>query len=146
MSKTRQETLSDAMQVLRADYFKDVEEIGEEIKNQLKAGDIPDRDRFLEAVDEATADDGRVIYTQQAMLCLVFSENADAFFEEFGEIPKAGNSVNWSAIACMAFRRDVLDWLAHNGVEANDPFTCPDCTNTFDTLDAAKECCKENAA
>jgi hypothetical protein len=112
----------DAHQVLRADYWSDVRDVAEELKQRIADGDFTDRDEFLDALHETVDGHQRVIYTAQAQECLLYSDNDGAYFEEFGsEGAVQDGAINWSALAFAAFHRDIIEHLDAIGVDVNDP-------------------------
>jgi hypothetical protein len=125
--------LQRASGLLQRDYWDDVRSLVEDLKDGIKDGHIEDQEQLQERLHEDCDGAGRVIYTHQAKLALVYSDNCDAYEEEYG-----GNMPNWSQLAYCALYRDVQDRL--------DPTTCEDCEVNFATTEhdgdsLCKECC-----
>lgn len=119
----------------RAVYWHDVRDMAESIKAELQS-QIDDgtrgedlRDWLIEHIHESIDGSARVMYTRQAQECLAYSENDGAYFEEFGdEGAVSDGAINWSALAYMAFRRDVEAQLEADGVDLNEPDpACEEC-------------------
>lgn len=109
--------IGNALNVLRDDYWDDVRGVVDNLKFELKQGNV---DRTYDAVTgylEQTCDGHqRVIYTREAILTLLFSENDDAI-EEYGVDHVTNNgAINYSALAYFAFYADVLEQAAAEGV------------------------------
>lgn len=95
-----------ASSILQKDYWDDVNRLADSYKENVKQGHITDREQLMERMHEDCGSNGRVIYTHQAKLALVFSDNCDAYEEEYGnDMPE------WSQLAYCAFYRDVQDQL-----------------------------------
>ncbi len=100
-----------AMRVIRADYYQDVRDLGDDLKKRIKDGEITDTDDLQERLHEDVDGSARVIYTLQNKLGLLASDNEDAYVEEFGEAPVEGNNINWAVMMAAAFERDVSEYL-----------------------------------
>lgn len=86
----------------------------------------------MERLHEDCDGAARVIYTHQAKLALCFSDNAEAYEDEFG-----GEMPNWSQLAYCAFYRDVQE-------RVSEPEQCEDCSSTYATHDfEGDDLCKE---
>jgi hypothetical protein len=121
-SEEARRRIEDAHQVLRADYWQDVREAAEELKDRLQAGEFGDREEFQDALHETVDGHQRVIFTFEAQQCLLYSDNDGAYFEDFGSegVVKDGQ-INWSALAYAAFERDIIEHLDAIDVDVNDP-------------------------
>jgi hypothetical protein len=111
-----------AYQILRADYYGDVRNVTKSIMDAIKDGEITDAESLDDRIHEECDGTQRVIYTAQAIECLLISSNDSAHADEFGDegMIKDG-SINWSGIAFSAFRQDVIEDLQANEVDLNDP-------------------------
>lgn len=114
-----------AISVLEADYFNDVLGIAKEIAKELKKGEI-DEDEVRDRIHEDVENDQRIIYTYQARIALLCSDNNDAYVDEVGEVPLQGRNIHWEALASAAMQQDVFDALDRHGVDVNDPNSWPD--------------------
>lgn len=139
---TREEAESlvkDAESVLRAEYYTDVRELASEIKEELKerlvAGEAgePLREWLIERIDEAVDGHHRIIYTWQSQKLLLFSDNASAYADDFGDEGIVENGdICWNRLAWAAMRADLRDQLDAEGIDVNEP----DGDSTRETLDA----------
>ncbi len=76
----------------------------DDCKSDNYTGDIND------ALHELIDGSARVIYTWQAKMCVVWSDNDGAYFDEFGgEGASDSSGINWSALAYCAFMADVRE-------------------------------------
>lgn len=110
-----------ATSILSMDYYNDVRSVAKDLARQMKEGEV-DRDGFTEALDAAVDGTQRVIYTWQAKLAVILSENGDAYFDEFGDegaVSKEG--INWERLAFVAMTQDVMKELDVRNVDINDP-------------------------
>lgn len=103
---------------LRRDYWQDVADVADDLLDELKdevfSGDITEareaEDWLSDRMHEACDGHSRVIYTHEAKLALVYSDNAEAW-KVYGEFPMDDGEPNWSAAAYCAFEADVRDNL-----------------------------------
>jgi hypothetical protein len=95
-----------ATRIIRADYGADVEGIGESIIDAIKVGEVTDSDSLHERIAYEVVGTQRVIYTYQAKLGLLASDNEDAYDEESGE---EGGTPEQRIYYAMC--RDVREWL-----------------------------------
>lgn len=103
--KTAKERLDEAHALLRADYYDDVDRAAEEIATHWRSGDYDGMDSAVdEAVDESA--DGRFLNDADALLCLLFSNNDQAYKDTTDDL------TDWSTAAYYAFRQDVREALA----------------------------------
>lgn len=100
-----------ALDILRRDYYQDVRGIGDELKDQVKSREITDRDTFETYLHQAVDGSARVIYTLQAQIGLLCSDNEDAYLERFGDLPVEAGTINWSAMMFEALEQDVLAYI-----------------------------------
>lgn len=105
---TADEKLDAARSVLRADYWQDVIGVRDELARLIERGDIADADDATQWLDETVDGHQRVIYTGQAIECLLFSDNEDAHYDEMGTGPDFGDGAQWSQLAYFAFRADIM--------------------------------------
>lgn len=103
-----------ALGVLRKDYWDDVQGVASDIEQRLKEREFTDSCDVDQAIHEACDGHSRVIYTKEAILCLLFSPNAVAY-QDVGYAPK---DMEWSAMAFWAFRQDVTEAME---IDYNDP-------------------------
>ncbi len=132
---TPDERLEAARRALRADYWADVRNVADNLKDEITAGritDTEDADRWL---DETVDGHGRVIYTAQAIEGLLYTDNESAFVDDFGEdgLVRDGN-VNWSVLMYAAFRADIVARLGDLDelIKEQQPDYCEDCGEQLD--------------
>ncbi len=100
-----------AMRVIRADYYQDVRDIGDDLKKRIKDGDIEDTEELQERLHEDVDGSARVIYTLQNKLGLLASDNEDAYVENYGNVPIEDGSINWAVMMAAALEQDVTEYL-----------------------------------
>lgn len=96
-------SVDEALRVLNHDYWDDVRDIVDDLARAIRDGEITDDESFQEYLDETTDGHERVIYAHQSRLGLCFTNNADAYEEEFGEKPPSVE-----AQMLMSLRWDVM--------------------------------------
>jgi hypothetical protein len=103
----------DAVSVIRRDYYADVAAVADSVEERMRSeADV--MDIIHEEVDASQ----RVMYTWQARLGLLASENEDAYFEEFeeeGAVHDGG--IDYSRLMFAAMERDVIEELQRRGVD-----------------------------
>lgn len=112
-----------AVHILTMDYYNDCRDVAKDLAQRMKDGEIYD---FSEALHEAVDGTQRIIYTFQAKVGLLVSDNADAYSEEFGDVPVEDGNIKWEAMAFVAMQQDVIKELDVRGVDVNDPHSWPD--------------------
>ena len=126
----REQAVNNAVSIIRQDYYEDVtgaaEGIIEEAKIQYKKGkgltgeDL--RESVLEGIHETIDSQRRVIYTFQAQLGLLVSDNSGAYVEEYGpEGATSEGDLNWSVLMFAAMEQDVMEKLNDMDFDVNDP-------------------------
>jgi hypothetical protein len=95
--------------ILRADYYDDVRDLANSLVEEIVKGEIDDRATFDDRLHEAVDGSGRVIYTWQARLGLLSSDNEDAAADEMGaeDAPTTPEGRMY-----FALRADVLEEIA----------------------------------
>lgn len=111
-----------AVRVIRADYYQDVRDIGDDLKERIKDGEIEDEEELRERLSEDIGGSARVIYTMQTKLGLIASDNEDAYVDEVGELPTEGGNLNWAAMMAAAMEQDVNEYLG----DVSDLFSSED--------------------
>jgi len=113
-----------AVVILTQDYRQDVLGVAKDLARQMKEGEVDD---FSDALHQAVDGTQRVMYTFQAKLACIMSDNADAYFDDFGEEGACSkDGINWERIAFVAMERDVTEELDARGVDVNNPRTWED--------------------
>lgn len=108
-----------AQRILEMDYMNDVRSCAKGVAERLQ--DDPDEDPN-DAIHESVDGTARVIYTFQAKLGVVFSNNSDHYFEEFGEEGAvSSDGINWERLCFVAMEQDVREELDARGFDLNDP-------------------------
>ncbi len=122
-TQEQQNRIEDAQRVLREDYYRDVQAVAENLKQQIDDGDFDDREAFLDALHETIDGHRRVIITWQAMQGVIFSsQDADLGIEEYGaDAFDLSDGIPWSQLMYPIFERDVIETLETMGVDVNDP-------------------------
>jgi hypothetical protein len=112
--------VQDAVAVITRDYYSDVADHGDDLIARIKSGDITDPSDFSDILHQDIDGAARVIYTWQARLGLIASENHDAYFEEgIGDLD-CRDSVPYEVLMFYAMQQDVIEYMATNGCDPND--------------------------
>ena len=81
-----------------------------------------DYDSVIDRLHESVDGSQRVIYTHQAKMCMVYTDNEDSYQDDFGvEGMVNASGINWSGLAFAAFRQDIIDHLNRNDYDLNSP-------------------------
>ncbi len=113
MTNAKEITVDEAVSAIRADYYGDVRDMAKNLAERMKAGDVED---FSDALHDAVDDCQRCIYTFQAKLGLLASDNEDAMEEELGDDNGTPEQrMYW------ALRADIVEHLEACHVDVNDP-------------------------
>lgn len=106
-------TVDEAVSVIRRDYYQDVLGLARDLAERMKAGEIDD---FGDALHETVDGCARVIYTFQAKLGLLVSDNEDAGEEELGEAPDTVEArMFWAMCA------DIRERLEASDIDLSEP-------------------------
>lgn len=108
--------VNDALAVLRRDYYADVRGLADAFREakayaKMHGKSFDPSDALHEIVDGSQ----RVIYTYQAKIGLLCTDNADAYEEETGEPPSSVETAMF-----MALRRDVEESLGDDYSEIEE--------------------------
>jgi hypothetical protein len=114
--------VQDAVAVIRRDYYADVADLGDDLIQRIKDGEIESPDDFHDALHETVDGTQRVIYTWQARLGVLVSENWDTGLEE-GIIELSGDAIPWEQLMFAAMERDVVEYMDREGVDPSDDAT-----------------------
>ena len=107
--------LNDAMRSVRQWYYGEVREYAEDYDKQLEEHEFDSSEAFFEQLDQDLDGSQMVIYTLNSKVCLLASDNEDAYVEEFGELPtERGGELNIAAMAMYAFRADILEAMQND--------------------------------
>jgi hypothetical protein len=140
---TADEKLDAARSVLRADYWQDVRNVVDDLRANIERGHVTDREDAERFLDESCDGHQRVIYTGQAIECLLFSRHEDAYTDAGGEAIDVSDGSAWSTLAYYAFRADVDDAVgdldALFTVEPEDEAECYVCGEPFKDDDGPTE-------
>lgn len=118
------EDVKAAINILTMDYNNDVRSVAQDLAQRMKDGEV---DEFSDALHEAVDGTQRVIYTFQAKLGVILSDNSDRYFEEFGEEGACSkDGIAWERLCFVAMEQDVVEELEARGVDVNDPSSWPD--------------------
>ena len=113
-----------AIHILTMDYYNDCRSVAQDLAQRMKDGEI---EEFGDALHEAVDSTQRVIYTFQAKLGVILSDNGDHYLDEFGTdgVVEDGQ-IKWERLCFVAMEQDVLKELDIRGVDVNDPRSWPD--------------------
>jgi len=122
-SRAEQEEVSidTALSILKRDYYKDVRSVAQGMIDEVKSGEIEDREAFHDRLHEDIDGTQRVIYTRQAMLGVISSDNDGAMWDEgLDEGVDFSGGIPWSQIMYAAMMRDVIEDLGVLGFDPDD--------------------------
>ena len=111
-------TVDEAVSAIRRDYYSDVLAMAKDLAERMKAGDVED---FEDALHEDCDGCARVIYTFQAKLGLLASDNEDAW-----EDVDSGAVLTPEQRMYFALQADIRERLEASEVDPNEPGTWPD--------------------
>lgn len=122
MSRPTETQVDEAFRVLQADYYSDVREIAKYAIDEIKNGNIKEVEDLDTWLHQTIDGYERVIYTNQARLVGVLSDNRDVGLDELGmESFDFSDGIPHEALAYCAMRRDVQEQLEAEGIDLNDP-------------------------
>lgn len=101
-----EEDVKAAFAIINRDYWQDVHSVGDDLKEQIERGEITDGDQFLERLSEAVDGSARVIYTFQAKLGLLCTNNPDAYEDVDPDM-----KLDWSKMMFFAMEQDVSSYV-----------------------------------
>lgn len=125
--KSEADKISDAERVLRADYHNDVDLAAESVADQWRSGHFDGMESAIDdAIDEECQGHSRVTRDDEALLCLLFSNNDKAYQDVTEEL------TDWTTAAYYAFKQDVREELANKvDLDQSPPNEgdklCPEC-------------------
>jgi hypothetical protein len=109
-----------AYSILRADYYRDIRGIAEDVKSCVESGELADREAVDTYVHETVDGCGRVIYTREAQEAVMLSDNGDSMIENCGtDGVVSDGSICWSQMAYFAVRDDVMEQLQAEGIDSD---------------------------
>lgn len=109
-------SMTDAVDILRAIYWREVRALGDELRDEVRTGEVTRPEQLHDRLHEAVDGHEYVVYTWRAQAVLLCSPNANAYVEECGTAGlTAGATVCWSTLAYFALRADVQEELARAG-------------------------------
>jgi hypothetical protein len=110
--QTFEKAVQDATGAIYQDYYADVRYLGDDLVERARDGEFYTEEDLMEALEQSVDGSQRVIYTFQAKLGLLVSENADYGIEELGaESFDWSDGIPYSALMYYALRQDVTDYL-----------------------------------
>ncbi len=111
-------TVDEAVSVIRRDYYSDVLSMAKDLAERMKAGEVDD---FEDALHEECDGCARVIYTFQAKLGLLASDNEDAW-----EDVDSGAVLTPEQRMFYALQADIRERLETSDVDPSEPGSWPD--------------------
>jgi hypothetical protein len=121
-------------------YSRDVAEVAQELAQAVNDGEVENREELEQRLWETVDGHQRVIYTNQAIETLRYSNNDGYSIDNFGvEGIVENGAINWSRLAFGAFYADIIEHP--DAPDWNNPFTCEDCGNQYENLQEFQECC-----
>lgn len=110
-----------AYSILRADYYRDIRDIAEDIRSRIVSGELADWEAVDTDMHETIDGCQRVTYTREAQETVMLSDNSDAVFEAGYEADSiiSDGSVDYSRMAYFAVHQDVMEQLSAEGIDAD---------------------------
>jgi hypothetical protein len=116
-----EESVDEAVAVIQRDYYKEVNQYADDFIERIKEGEWDNRDDFIDSFNQEIDGAARVIYTWQAQLGLLVSENDDAGIESLGPDGFDWSSgIPWSALMYFAFEADIYEAMDRKDFDVND--------------------------
>ncbi len=109
-------TVDEAVSAIRRDYYQDVLSMAKDLAERMKAGEVED---FEDALHEDCDGCARVIYTFQAKLGLLASDNEDAAEDSLGE--SEARLLGPEQRMFFALEADIRQDLNARGVDVGEP-------------------------
>lgn len=109
-------TVDDAVSAIRRDYYRDVLAMAKDLAERMKAGEVED---FEDSLHEDCDGCARVIYTFQAKLGLLASDNEDAAEDSLGE--HEAQLLGAEQRMFFALEADIRECLSSHGVDSSEP-------------------------
>jgi hypothetical protein len=107
-----EKTLDEAKNVLRADYWRAVRDLADDLKQAIKDGEITDREELGDRLHESIDGSHWIIYTYANLQVLCWTSNDDAYQEITDEIDGSkGASHVYQTVAFWAMMADVREQL-----------------------------------
>ncbi len=117
-----------ATRLVKQDYFDSIESTAEELIDAIREGEVTDRNRLLDRVDEEASSSRWARSVPAARFALWASENWNYALEsdvlDLHRIAERG-AIPWEAMAGWAFNRDLLDALIRHGIDLSDDSEWP---------------------
>jgi hypothetical protein len=121
-------------------YRQDVAEVAQELAEAVSSGEVENREELDQRLWETVDGHQRVIYTNQAIETLRYSNNDGYSIDNFGVDGVVENgAINWSRLAFGAFYADIIEHS--DAPNWNSPFECEDCGSPYESLQELQECC-----
>lgn len=99
-----EEDVQAAFDILNKDYWNDVRGVVEDLEQHVERGEITDQEKLEEYLNQFVEGTQRVIYTFQAKIGMLCTNNADAYQEMGYEI---SGDIDWSKLMFCAMVEDV---------------------------------------
>lgn len=110
--------------IAERDYHATVQDIITDLKRAVADGEVTDRDGAIEWLEQTIDGHHDVIYTSCAQEIIRQSRNDSAYFDEgFYSDGDFKDGIEWSKLAYMALRADVLEAIG----DLDEWFKCSDC-------------------
>lgn len=117
-----------ATRLVKQDYFDSIESTAEELIDAIREGEVTDRNRLLDRVDEEASSSRWARSVPAARFALWASENWNYALEsdvlDLHRIAERG-AIPWEAMAGWAFNRDLLDAPIRHGIDLSDDSEWP---------------------
>ena len=143
-------TVLEARKRLKEDYWDDVTSVAADIKSQL-ISQLEDGRRgnslrcwLLDRITREVGLSSRVTNTQDVKMCLIFSNNPNAFFDSNdADSATEDDELQWVRLATAAFEFDVKESLENIEVDINEPDNGWDDPPDEDEAEEEAESCEE---
>jgi hypothetical protein len=106
-----EEQVKAAVSVIQRDYYADVSGVADELKGLIKSKALMSREQVDEWLHETIDGQQRVIYTWQARLGMLVTDNEGAYQDDTGEPPPSVEAAMF-----MAMKKDVEEEIEREGI------------------------------
>lgn len=107
-SEVTEDDVKAAFDIIHRDYWQDVHYLGDLLKEEIEKGEITDEDTFRERLNQAVDGSQRVIYTWQAKLGMLCTNNEDAYQEMGFDF---SDGIDWSKMMFCAMEQDLQSYI-----------------------------------
>ena len=113
--------IRNAENVLRDEYWDDIRSIITDVMDEIKTGNITDREAAIDYIHECIDGHQRCIYMGKAIDTLRWCSNENAAAEQGMQLTESGGQISWGVLAYFAIQEDVMEEIRRMGTDLDDP-------------------------